>query len=149
MGLIDDLDRRRAQVEITRENRSRIAQAYGSFSSTGLGTFHYPDRLGFGLSFIEKPYVCHAGEVDLEALTDVLGIVPPATVPLPHLTGYVSRWDQDDRDLYVGCWVSVRVEFPVVDLIDPSVLPVIEHHFTFAAIAMKHIPLDGADKVVN
>lgn len=143
-NLLDDLDKRRGQVEITQENRARLSQAYGSVISTGQGTFQFEDPIDFGITFIERPFVSDSHVIDLEALADVLN-VDPDLVPIPHSTGTVSHWDQDENDFYIGAWVTVKVSFDLSDLVDFSLSPVIEHHFTFHGIAMKSIPVDLSD----
>lgn len=146
MGLIDDLDKRRGQVEETKENSARLAHAYGQVFTTGQGTIIFPDMLDFETTFIERPYVGHSSVIDVEALTDVLqlGDFP---IMFPVVAGFVTEWQQDERDMYTGAWVGIRVNFPAEDLIDPTAPVQIEHHFTFSAIALKTVPVDGSDSV--
>jgi hypothetical protein len=148
-GLLDDLDKRRGQVEITNENRARLAQAYGSASTTGQGTIQLPDVIDFNTAFIEKPYVSYCAVVDPDALADAFGLDDPDIVPMPNCSGFVVHWDQDERDFYVGAWVAVKVVFDYYDLVAIDALPPVEHHFTFAAVAMKDIPVDLADYAVD
>ena len=148
MTLLDDLDKRRGQVEITNENRARLAQSYGSATTTGQGTVQIEDPFEFGTAFIERPFVSYAAVVDPDVLADTLGL-DPSTVPMPNCSGYVVHWDQDERDFYIGAWVAVKVSFDINDLIPLDALPVIEHHFTFAAVAMKDIPVDLTDHTAD
>jgi len=146
MGLLDDLDRRRGQVEITAENSARLAHVYGSATTTGQGTCVVDKRIAFGTAFIELPHVAHASVVDLEDMTDLLDMDDP---PLPHVTGFVTEWDQDDRDFYVGAWVAAKVSYDALDAVAVTVMPVITHHFTFSGIAIKDIPMDNTDAVTD
>lgn len=145
MGLLDDLDRRREEVQRTQENSARMAQSYAVFKTTGQGTMQYEERVDFGLTFIEKPIVSYASGCDVDDLSDILGIEDSDEVVLPICAGYVTHWDQDDRDFYAGCWVAVRVNFPSLDMIDPTLMPEVEHHFTFSAIGMKDVPYEIND----
>lgn len=144
MALLDDLDKRRGQVEITNENRARLAQAYGSVVTTGIGTTQIQDPILFDTTFIERPFISGAPLVDPEALGDALGY-DPDVVPMPHCTVFVTHWDQDERDFYIGAWVAVKVTFDIFDAVDFTAQPVIEHHVTFHGIAMKDIPVDLTD----
>jgi hypothetical protein len=153
MGLIDDLDRRREDQLRDRENSARLAQAYATFSTRGLGTIEFEKRVGFGLTFIERPMVSHAAYCDMEELMDdYYGGAEDAdgneyTAELPVCTGYVTEWDEDERGLFVGCWIAVRVYMPIDDWPDASEAPMprIEHHFTFAGVAMKDLPFTRED----
>lgn len=154
MALLDDLDRRRERELRDSENSARLAQAYANFTTTGLGTLQYEDRVDFGTTFIERPFVSHAAHIDMDLTSqEMQREADDDNVPLPLITGYVTEWDQDERGFYAGCWLAVRVFYPDTDLIltggeldfplDPKVE--IEHHFTFAAIAMKDIPMTKED----
>jgi hypothetical protein len=145
MGLLDDLDRRRQKSEQNRENSARLAQAYAVFTTTGQGTFQYEARVDFAITFTEQPIVSYGSALDIDDLANLLDIEDEDTCPIPQCSGSVINWDQDDRDFYTGCWVAVRVDFPLQDAIDPSAQPEVEHHFTFAAIAMKDIPTNTSD----
>lgn len=146
MTLLDDLDRRRERAQRDAENGARMAQAYAVFTTTGQGTSQYEQRVSFGLTFIEKPVISYASMCDMEELADVLEVDAEDAV-LPVCAGYVTEWDQDERDFYTGCWLAARVTFPSADAIDPEAMPVIEHHFTFSATGMKDIPPNLADAV--
>ena len=147
MALLDELDARRERTNQDDENSARLAQCYALFTSTGLGSYQHPGRIAFDVTFIEKPFVSYAAAVDPEDLSDAVGFGGSDEVPLPHCTGYVTGWDQDERDLYIGCWVSVRVHYSDTDGVEADVQPEIEHHFTFAGIAMKDIPTDATDRI--
>lgn len=146
MGLLDDLDKRRGQVEITNENSARLAHAYGTATTTGQGTCQVEDSIEFGTAFVELPHVSHCSVVDIDDLSDLLGVEDP---PLPHVSGFVTDWDQDERGFYVGAWVAAKVSFDTLDAVDIAAQPVIEHHFTFSAIAIKDIPIDVTDAAVD
>lgn len=134
MPLIDDVDRRREIANRHRENSGRLAQSYMKFETTGTGTFEYEKRVKFGVIFVDKPTPAWCGEINTDDLEDVLGYVA-----LPLASGLVTEWDTDEHQMYVGCWVAVRVDFPVTDMIDPSVAVTMTHHFTFAGVALKDI----------
>lgn len=151
MGWLDELDKRRGQVEITAENSARLAHAYGSATTTGQGTVQIEDRIDFQTAFVEMPYLSGDSLVDMDALADVLGLDPEVVddIPLPHCSRFVVEWDQDDRDFYIGAWVAVKVSFDSLDGVATDAQPVITHHFTFSAIALKDIPLDASDKAAT
>lgn len=146
MGLLDEVDHRRQKSEQNRENAARLAQSYAVFKTTGQGSHQYDEKVTFGVTFTEKPIVCYGSVLDVDDLADLLGYEDEDACPLPITSGFVVNWDQDDRGFYVGCWVAVRVNFPITDGVDPTAMPEIEHHFTFGAIAMKDIPIDETDK---
>lgn len=139
----EEAEYRRQELDRHKENAARLAQAYAEFDSTGQGSIEYERRIDFGLTFIEKPYVAYGAELDLEALDDLLGKESEDNgVPaLPMCAGYVTEWDRDDRDFYVGCWVAARVNFPTYPVVDATVEVQVTHHFTFSAIAMKDVPV--------
>lgn len=141
-SLLEEQERRREEVARHRENRARLAQSFAVFVTNGQGTNQYEERLPFALTFIEKPVVSYGSACDIEDLADLLGTDPDLT-PLPLSSGHVVEWDQDERGFYTGCWVAVRVSFPSIDMVDPTALTSVEHHFTFSAIAMKDIPVDA------
>lgn len=149
MALLDDLDRRREMELRDRENSARLAQSYATFITTGVGSMQHEDRISFGTTFIERPFVSHAAVIDTEQVRDQMQRNEEQDeFPLPLVTGYVTEWDEDERGFYIGCWLAVRVFYSLEDLtVESEELPVyldpkieVEHHFTFAAIAMKDIP---------
>lgn len=144
MTLMEDLDARRERAAQDKENSARLAHSYATFTTTGQGSIQHPKRVAFDTTFTEKPFVQHGCVVDVDALGDALG-QDSEDVTLPLVTGYVTEWDQDDRDFYVGCWIGARVAFLPDDLVDVEAQPSIEHHFTFSAIAIKDIPTDYTD----
>lgn len=148
MGILDDVDRRREREQQTRENSARMAQAYAVFHTEGQGTHQYEERVNFGLTFTEKPVVAYGSACDIDDLAELLDIEDSDDTPLPVTAGFVTQWDQDERDFYTGCWVAVRVNFPTIDAVDPEALPYVEHHFTWSAIAMKDVPPDLSDATV-
>lgn len=135
MPLLDNLDRRREEAQRHRENSGRLCQAYANFESTGLGSFEFEDRIDFTVIFTEKPYVSYAAVVDTNGVKDLVG-----RVALPQTTGYVTEWDTDEKELYTGCWVAVRIDFPVFEMIDYETGVVVDHHFTFTGVAIKDVP---------
>lgn len=147
MGLLDDLDRRREQEGQHSENSARLAQAYATFTTNGQGTTQYEHRVNFGLTFIEEPVVSYGSMVDIDFLADALAVEDSDDVKLPLCSGFVVNWDRDERDFYIGCWVAARVYYPPEDLVAFEAQPEVDHHFTFAAVAMKDIPFDSTDAV--
>src|SRR5689334_218491 len=125
MALLDDLDRRRETANRHRENSGRLAQAYASFTSTGEGTLEYEERIDFNIIFTERPFVSHTCVMDTASLKNLIG-----RVVLPHVTAYVTEWDTDEKDFYTGCWVAVRVDFPMLEQVDYNTPVVVDHDFT-------------------
>jgi hypothetical protein len=151
MGLLDELDARRERTQQDHENSSRLAQSYAEITTEGAGTTHIEKRIDFGLTFIEKPAVTYACEIDLDKLADAEDIADSGDVELPTCTGFVIDWDRDERDFYLGAWVSITVYFPSSisgsGATLPAGVPEIIHHFTFAAVAMKDLPVDNTDSI--
>lgn len=141
-----DLERRNAEREQHAENTARVAEALARFKSTGLGSIEFEERVDFGLTFTEEPYMSYGTQIDLDDLDDLLGNEAGATTPtLPQCTGFITTWDRDDRGFYVGAWVAVTVWFPYEADMWPDTEIEISHHFTFKAIAMKDVPIEGAE----
>lgn len=145
MGLLDDLDARRERQLNDKENSARLAHAFSSFTTNGQGTIQYEHRVDFGLTFVEEPAVSYGSYVDIDELAELLGIEDSDDAKLPLVSGFVSAWDQDERDFFTGCWVSVRVWFPPEDAVPFDAAPAVDHHFTFAAVGMKDVPVDVED----
>lgn len=118
------------------ENSARQAFSWESYESTGLGVCEFEDAIDFGLTFIEKPFISYGYNVENADELD----------ELPRSTGGVYKWKQDGRGFYIGAHV-----FVVVDLFSDSVaptpmfaeVPVVTHHFTFTAVAIKDIGADA------
>lgn len=138
-----DLERRRGEVERHKENTARLAFFFQRLRTTGQGTVEFEDRIDFGMTFIEEPFMAYGSYVDLDDLGTLLDVSEGETPPMPLCSGSVTQWDQDDRDFYVGAWVSVVVSFPTISNIEVTVpvdlQPVVEHHFSFSAIAIKDV----------
>jgi hypothetical protein len=142
--MFEALEGRRAEIERHAENAARLAQVFQKFETTGQGSIEFEDRVDFGLTFIEEPYMNYGAQIDVEALGDLLGLEPEVPPSLPISSGMVTAWDQDDRDFYTGAWVAVTVFFPDAAVpVDTAVY--MNHHFTFTAIAMKDVPVDLRD----
>lgn len=143
-----DLERRRSEVERHAENTARLALAFARFTTTGIGAVEFEERVDFGLTFIEKPFLSIGYALDLDELAETLDIDEEDTPPIPIVSGLVTEWEQDERGFYTGAWVGAAVYFP------PSTIPVpatasveCEVHYTFQAIAIKDVPVatDAAD----
>lgn len=138
-------ERRDAERARHAENAARLAQAYWKFDSTGQGAIEFGDRVDFGLTFIEEPFVSFGAQLDLDALGDLLVTDPSETPKMPMVSGFVTAWDQDDRGFYVGAWCAVHVFFPTYTAVAADVAVEMSHHFTFTAIAIKDVPIDVRD----
>lgn len=140
----DELDRARAELARHRENSARLALAFARFETTGQGTLQFEERVDFGLTFIEEPFITYGCQIDMDDLADQLDLDEDETPTLPQATGYVTEWDTDDRGFYTGAWVAATVYDPT-GKIPTSVDIAIDHHFSFQAVGMKDIPLDVTD----
>lgn len=144
--VFEHLERRRGDVERHKENKARLANAYGRYETTGQGTIEIEQRVEFGCTYVEEPFMAYGSYIDVDEWADLLDLPVKDTPPLPQVTGFVTAWDLDDRDNYVGAWVAVSVYFPLTDPAVPAdAQPVIKHHFTFSAVALKDVPLDLRD----
>ena len=145
MGYEDfDLENRRGEVERHDENSGRIAEAFARMRSAGQGSIEFSERVDFGLTFIEEPFMSYGSHVDTDELDNLLDSNPTSTLqtPLPICTGYITEWDRDDRGFYVGAWVGVRVWFPYEADVWPDLEVEIFHHYSFKAVAIKDVPID-------
>lgn len=142
-----DLETRAGEYARHRENKARLAQVFGKYRTTGQGTIELEERIEFGLTFIEEPFLQYGTYANLDAIADLLDLEPGVTPPMPLCSGYVTAWDFDDKDLYIGAWVAVTVYFPPIGetTVPPELQPEIEHYFTFSGVGMKDIPLDMRD----
>lgn len=138
------LEDQRAELARHRENTARLALAFARFETTGQGTIEFEERVDFGLTYIEEPFISYGCQIDMDNLADALGLDDGATPPLPQSTGFVTEWDIDDRGFYTGAWVAASIFDPTLQ-IPTDVDLVIDHHFSFQAIGLKDIPLDLTD----
>lgn len=137
----DDLELRRREDSRHAENRARLALAFAEFDSTGQGAVEFGEMADFGVTFLEKPSVSTGVEIDIDALAELLELDDDEDVPLPHVTSFVTDWDLDDKGFYVGAYVAAAVSF-ADPLISVEVPVSVVHHFTFAGVAIKDIPID-------
>lgn len=137
--IVDELESRRRHADQVRENSARIAQQFATFDTTGQGSVAFEDKVDFQVTFIEKPMVAYAGELDIDDLADVQNVEAGEMPMLPISCGFVTDWDIDTRGYYVGAWCAVRVYFPPEDLVDVTLDVEMTHNFTFAAIALKDV----------
>lgn len=137
----EEQEYRRQEIDRHKENAARLAQAYAEFDTAGQGSIEFEKRVDFGLTFIEKPYISYGAIIDLDALDGLLGKESEdnGMPPLPLCSGFVTEWDRDERDMYVGCWIAARVWFPTTPFVAVDVAVNVTHHFTFAAVAMKDL----------
>jgi hypothetical protein len=130
LSALDSRDAFRGQVV---ENSSRLAFAFGSFSTTGWGETRIPDCLEFGLTFVKQPYVASSWSIDDAQIVEGR---------YPMISSGVVRWRKNARGFYTGAWVAMKVETRSVFI--PTALPDpaydIEHTFIFAGLATKELP---------
>lgn len=137
MSYSESLQARADAVARHRENRGRMAHTSTTVVTEGIGTVELPDRIDFGLTYIEKPAVHYGSECDANDLRDALGIGDNDALTLPQCSGSVTAWDVDDNGHYVGAWCTVAV--------GSTVSVRVTHHFSFMATAIKDIPHDPND----
>lgn len=143
MTIFNDLEQRRGDVERDQENSGRVAEAFARFRSTGQGSIEFPERVDFGLTFIEEPYMSYGFMIDLDTLDDLLeNEQGTKTPPIPMCSGAVTSWDRDDRGFFVGAWVGVHVWFPYEANVWPDLDVEMFHHYSFKAVAIKDVPID-------
>jgi hypothetical protein len=132
---IDPLNARIAELQRNAENKARLAHAYARFKTVGNGTFEFDQRIDFGLTFVERPFIACGWQIEEQGDDEGEGY--------PLATAYVTDWDTTDRDHYVGCWVAVTVGWPYTGA-TVTEFPEYKlwHDFTFSGIALKDIPLD-------
>jgi len=123
-----------------RENAARLCHVSSRFRTDGQGTVEFEDRVEFGVTFVERPFIQSGWQIDLDQARDALDVSSNADVNLPQATGYVTEWDMTERDHYVGCWVAVSVSYSVEYPADAQVR--IWHDFTWSAIALKDMPTE-------
>lgn len=143
--MFDRIETRRAEVERHRENRAREAKAFAKFESYAQGPLEFEQPIDFGLTFVDEPFITYGSQLDLDELGETLGVEPGDTPTLPLTIGYVTEWDRDERGFYLGAWTAVRVWFPTQDAVPTETEVHVYHHFTFAAVAIKDVPVEGRD----
>lgn len=146
-----ETERRRAEIERHRENRGRPAMAYGRFSTTGLGTYQFRERIDFGLTFIEEPYMSYGCYIDPDSVDEAIDLafddVDAQRPAFPLCCGYVTEWDLDEKGYYVGAWVAASI-YPVELLGEGGSIPAdVTHYYTFAAVGLKTFPEPPDDDV--
>ena len=142
------LERRRAEIERHAENTARYAEAFQKLKSVGQGSIEFSQKIDFGLTFIEEPYMSYGCQIDLDELGRLVGDDPSydSTIPpLPICSAFVTEWDQDENDFYIGAWVAARVWFPYESNVSTTERIEVNHHFSFKAVALKDVPLDVRD----
>ncbi len=154
-----DYDLWQRETDLARDaaNKGGPAAAFSFAVTRGEGAFSIARRIDFGLTFIEEPFMAYGCVIDIDDVIDA-GFTEPddpggpadsgvRRIPqLPTCTGYVTDWDKDEQDNWIGAWVAVQVNYPIED--DPPAegygsFP-IRHHFTFQAVAIKDL-YDGRD----
>lgn len=145
--LFEALERRRAEVERTKENSARTASVSARYRTTGQGSVEFDTRITFGLTFVRKPIMTYGSEIDLDDLDDRLDndYNLNGTPPMPLCSGFVTDWETNPRGFFTGAFVGVRVYYPPEDLIPAGFTVEVLHHFNFTTVAMKDVPLDLTD----
>jgi hypothetical protein len=130
----EDMERRRAEIHRNQENATRLAIANHTFDVAGTGVIEFPDSAQFELAFIERPKVAVGLVIDLDSLGEAYetDMVPP----VPLVTGFVSEWDQNDRDFYVGAWCGVHIYWTAGVPTEDFTFTV---DFTFTGIGIKDV----------
>jgi hypothetical protein len=132
---IGALERSRANRERDWENFARTAFSFGSQTSTGWGEITYPNPIMFDLTFTEQPMMSYGFYTDPE--------VDLVATRFPRSSGFVYRWYQDAKRMYVGAWVGVTVETrgvsvaPGTGVGDPGYA--LTHYFTFSGLGYKSL----------
>lgn len=141
--MYDHMERRRADIARHNENRGRLAHVYARYTTRGQGTVQFDQRINFGLTYVEEPYMQYGSLIDPDAVQDVLNLGPRDDLAFPQCTGYVCEWDKDDHGHYVGAWVGVAVAFPITIVADAQIE--VSHHFSFEATAVKSFGVPDDD----
>lgn len=126
---------REAWVKQVQENSARLAWAWGTATTTGAGQKPFEKIINFGLAFTEKPHFSYGYE--LLNRTDFEDDDGGNDLPVPRSTGCVYMWRVDGRGLYTGAHVAVNI------VSDKAIQ--IEHHFSFAGIAIKDLIVNNEE----
>lgn len=119
------IDARRQYLDAMRENSSRLATCFVTYTSQGWGEIVLPNVLMFTTTFTERPSVAYGVSVQSDTLL-------PGSYP--RVTGGVAKWLRDGQGLYVGAWLWLIVEA------SSGVNHTVVHDFTFTGVAFKTIP---------
>lgn len=130
MDLVQAIEQHRGRVEQTRENSARYAQSYATYTTTGVGEHQFDEPNLFGCTFTDQPIVAYGFSLDGSQYVE--------GVPLPRCVGGVREWVRDARGFYVGAYVYLAVDTLPTDQEVPEY--VIDHDFTFTAVALKDLP---------
>ncbi len=138
---LEELETRHAERVRHQQNAARHAFAFHRVETTGWGQIEFDQALEFDLSFTQRPFVAYSYYVESDALVDY---------GYPHCAGFVTEWHRDTHGLYIGAWVAVSIQLGVSNydyfkINKPATgWPdyIIEHDFTFQAVAIKDLPLD-------
>jgi hypothetical protein len=115
------------------ENSSRLAFAFGTFTTTGWGEVRIEECLSFGLSFVNKPFIGSSWDIDDAVLV-------PGRFPM--ISSGVVRWRRNSKGFYTGAWVAMKVETKSPYISTSAAEPnySIDHSFIFAGLASKDLP---------
>jgi hypothetical protein len=127
MSSLDGIRQGLQKWDSQRENSSRLAFAFGTFTTEGSGSALFPDPVEFGTVFVRRPYVSYSWA--LAEQVDDLAV-------MPNCSGGVYRWKQDENGFYVGAWCGANVS------IFSTTTVTMYHDFTFANMALKDIPIE-------
>lgn len=139
--VFDAFDQRAADIARHRENRGRLAFAFGNFTTSPneTGSVVFRRRIDFEVNFTEEPAVAYGNSFSLDdfqlAYDDTYDVEDETEIPeLPMATGFVTEWDINNHGLYEGAWCAVRVDWP-----DTAIAVQMHHHFTFGGTALKDV----------
>ncbi len=140
---LEELEARHAARQRNAENAARHAFTFHRLESIGWGQIEFEDPLQFDLSFTRRPFMSYGYHVESDALIEY---------GYPHCAGLVTEWEQDAHGLYIGAWVAVSIQlgvanYPLSQEVAQEDWPayVVEHDFTFQAVAIKDLPLDDVE----
>lgn len=128
----------RAALERNRENKARYAFSGHTFkvvvdtSATGTALVEFPASAQFEIAYINMPFVATGMHYDLdEADPEETGTLLP-----PQVTGFVTDWDLNEFDFYVGGFCAAVVTW---NSVAPAVGFTFYVDFQFSGIAMKDV----------
>lgn len=119
-------------------NKATNTGAFAKFQTIGQGAFEFEEFIDFAVAYTEEPFMAYGAAIDASDLRDLLDITDDDEIPpFPLTTGFVTEWQLDPNDFYVGAWVGVRVHFPTDIPVATDVEVVVTHYYRFEGIALK------------
>jgi len=121
------LEAHRAQLAALRENASRMAKFYATWTTKGVGEIMVPTVFAFDIRFLEEP--CFTSGVTLA------GTLNPVTGHFPRATCGVYDWRTDTSGYYTGAYL-----YFCVDANGGNPNYEVVHHLAWEAAAIKDLP---------